>query len=209
MTRDPEHWDAVVRHYCFRKVPEEEINSEIRQRTTEVASFVCADLRLRCPPRIVWIRPLRTAEIPRTTIQEAVLEERKDFPRLRRDIRGGYTPCCPNLNEIWLRADLQKSPDLEFVVAHELRHAWQKLTCPDVFDKDCEAEGDAYPYGYAVLKQWLTNQGTLTPAVSANIDRMCAEKKVDFLKECPHVPFRALETARAACDLDCAGNGHA
>lgn len=195
MTQNSEHYIPGINRYCYGKVPEQEVSTEMVERTKAMAAFVCADLRLCSPPEIVWIRPARKTEIPGTRVQDVVLEERKaSFPRLREDIKGGYTPGCPRLHEIWIRADLKDYPALEYVVAHELRHVWQKLTRPDIFRSNCEAEGDAYPYGYSILKQSLKTHRTLTAELCSEIDQMCANTKAVFLATCPDTPFRAFET---------------
>ncbi len=194
-TANLDHLDPAGQRYCYRRLHEQEVDTETLERAAAVAAFVRADLRLHKSPRIVWIRPARVGEMPGTGVQDAVLGEcGAVFTRLQRDIREGYTPCCPSLHEIWIRADLKAWPALEYVVAHELRHAWQKLTLPGVFRDTCKAEGDAYPYGYAILKQWLRAQGRLTAEACRLIDQKCEKAEALFLTECPGTPFGVLQT---------------
>jgi hypothetical protein len=90
---------------------------------------------------------------------------------------------------------------LEYVAAHEVRHVWQKSNRKAVFEDECRAEGDAYPYGYEVLKngyevlkKMLKAQGRLTTEVRANIDQMRAKAEKVFLAERPEGVFRTLAT---------------
>jgi hypothetical protein len=175
-----------VSWYYFARVPDQDVGADMRARAGVVVEFVCANLRLCSPPKIVWIRHAQEAERPTTAFREVYLEETAAFPRLPKDIQGGYTPLNRSLYEIWIRADLEAWPDLEYVVAHELRHVWQNLTRRAVSRNECERDGDAYPYGYAILKQLLSTQGRLTAEVSADIDRKCEQARAKY----PGTPFR-------------------
>lgn len=61
------------------------------------------------------------------------------------DVEKACIPKNRELNEVWIRADLLDWPELECAVAHEVRHAWQKSSHPEVFADDCRAEADATP----------------------------------------------------------------
>ena len=197
MTKKPCHWDASIERYCFSKVSEQEVTPEILQRAGAAAAFVCADLRMLRPPKSVWIRPVHPPAAAAALGGRALdvrLEEshRSAFTRLPEPVREGYTPCHPDLHEIWIRSDLTASPDLEYVVAHELRHVWQKLHLPEVFRCDCRAEGDAYPYGYEVLKRYLESQGRLTSAIRRDIDDKRAAAEKEFRAAWPDASFEII-----------------
>jgi len=149
------------------------------------------------PPKSVWIRPVPPPAAAAALGGRALdvrLEEshRSAFTRLPEPVREGYTPCHPDLHEIWIRSDLTASPDLEYVVAHELRHVWQKLHLPEVFRCDCRAEGDAYPYGYEVLKRYLESQGRLTSAIRRDIDDKRAAAEKEFRAAWPDASFEII-----------------
>jgi hypothetical protein len=123
---------------------------------------------------------------------DVVLEEQHPaFTRLRGDIRAGYTPCRPDLHEIWIRNDLTAFPALEYVVAHEVRHLWQKLFSTDFRDV-CQAEGDAYPYGYDVLRRYLDSQGRLTTELGEEIDSNRANAAGQFRTVWPNGSFAII-----------------
>jgi hypothetical protein len=123
-----------------------------------------------------------------------MLEEQARFPRLRWDIGEGvgYTPQHPDLREIWIRSSLTAFPDLEYVAAHEVRHVWQKLTHAPVFEDPCRAEGDAYPYGYEVLKRMLQAQGRLNTRVCEKMDQTRDNAERAFRAKWPEGVFETL-----------------
>src|SRR6266542_4471920 len=118
-TDKPDHWDPTTSTYCYAKVCEHEVIAEIRERVSQVVGFVCVELRLSARPTIVWIRPAQQYERPRTGLQRRADKERTSFPRLPNDICGGYTPAGYLLDEIWIRTDLLRFPDLECVRSEE------------------------------------------------------------------------------------------
>lgn len=170
MSPVPLHLEVATGRYFFMKVPNEEVAKEMIARAEDVHAFVCLDLRIE-PPRIVWIRP--AAPTSKSEPPKFDHEEELDaVVRLRRDAPGGLTLKNRRLHEIWIRSDLTTHPNLEYVVAHELRHAAQKKHCPEVFydDDDGRAEGDVYPYGYEVLKRYFASAAHLTDELRQEIE---------------------------------------
>ena len=178
MTNELYHLDPNIKRFCYGKIAEDGVSSDLLERAREMTAFVCADLPLLNPPTIVWIRPVEpslASAILGSRTQDFRLEERNSsFTRLKRNILGGYTPGS-DLHEIWIRSDLVARPNLEFVVAHELRHAWQKLNDVKVFQDECESERDAYRYGYDVLERYLDAKGEYTTELRDGIDQKRAE----------------------------------
>lgn len=191
------HKDLRIGRYCFAKVPEQEVSSDIRDRAKEVAAFVCADLHIDDPPKIVWIRPAQpesAAEVLGDSAQDVMLETLNPYyTRLRSDICGGFTPDHPFLrNEIWIRSDRSEWPNLEYAVAHELRHVWQDLNQAGLREDRCRAECDAYPYGYEVLIRYLKARAKLTPAVLKQIEDLRANARDVWRSNCPDTPFEVI-----------------
>lgn len=145
MADNPEHWDSAVNLYCFAKLPEQLVSVEVRQRAQAMSAFVISDLNISRPIKTVWVRPVgpQTARLGprRLDYQE---ESHANFARCRMDIEEGFTPGSYGLHEIWIRSNLDSWPNLENVIAHELRHAWQKLYTKEVFKEWCRSEADAY-----------------------------------------------------------------
>lgn len=195
MSDTPFHLDVATGRYFFTKVQDAEADRNMIARAEDVRAFVCADLRIE-PPRIVWIRPA-----PPTSKHGALKfdheEELDPVVRLREDARGGYTPKNPQLHEIWIRSDLAACPDLEYVVAHELRHVAQKEHFLDVFKVECRAEGDACPYGYEVLKRYLESKGSLTPELREQIDRQRTATQSWFQTRWPVGVFQIIQSGPA------------
>jgi hypothetical protein len=105
--------------------------------------------------------------------------------RYAKDITEGYTPPGPP-NEIWIRSGLSDLPKLEFIAAHETRHIWQKRPANGgKYDDECTAEGDAYPYGYAILTKYLTATRQLTPRIAAEVNEKRDSRRSAFLQEWP------------------------
>ena len=77
-------------------------------------------------------------------------------------------------------------------MAHETRHAWQKLWIPEVFNDECRAEGDAYPYAYAVLKRYLGARDELTDVVREDINKMRTEAEKRLSAGCPGTRFEII-----------------
>jgi hypothetical protein len=115
-----------------------------------------------------------------------------EFARVLDDILGGYTPRWPQLRQIWLRRELD-SRALEFAAAHETRHIWQKDRDMAIFSDECRAEGDAYPYGYDVLKRYLAARGRLTPESEAEIDGKRNEARSAFVRLWPNGEFQSVD----------------
>jgi hypothetical protein len=193
MSDTPFHLDVATGRYFFEKIGQSEVDKEMIARAYSVVAFVCPDLRIE-PPRIVWISPA-----PPTSkggaFKQDYQEELDDVVRLRKDTTGGFTPSNHRLREIWIRSDLTACPNLEYVVAHELRHVAQKKHCADVFHDpdDARAEGDAYPYGYEVLKRYFTSVGRLTDELRQKIDRQETETQRWFQACYPHGEYKIIQ----------------
>lgn len=199
MNETPSHKDIRLGRFCFAKVPEQEVSSDIRDRAKDVAAFVCADLHIDDPPKIVWICPAQpesAAEVLGDNAQDVMLETLDPYyARLRSDICGGFTPDHPLLrNEIWIRSDLSKWPNLEYAVAHELRHVWQDLNQAGLREDEGRAECDAYPYGYEVLFRYLEARAKLTPAVLKQIEDERENARDVCQREYPDTPFEVIRS---------------
>jgi hypothetical protein len=190
------HWDAAIERFCFAKFAESSASPEVLARTEPAVAFLCTDLHIP-RPKIVWMRPAAAAtaaaKLGRNAL-DIMLEERDpDFTRYRSDILEGCTPLRPDLHEVWIRSELNNWPDLECVVLHELRYAWQKLHLyEEIFRDECRAEGDAYPYGYEALIRFLESQRKLTTEVRDQIDAIRRRKEVNFRTRWPHGRFEIL-----------------
>lgn len=111
-----------------------------------------------------------------------------------RDIQEGYTPGLKDVNDAWIRSDLKAHSNLEFIVAHELRHAWQKLFCREVFDDESRAEVDSYPYGYKALVRYLASREQLTPTLRTDIELMQSGKRSQYFGRWPNGRFEILQS---------------
>jgi len=190
MSGTPFHLDVATGRYFFEKVAPSEVDREMIARAEDVRAFVCPDLRIE-PPGIVWIRPASPAS-KRGALKKDYEEELDPVVRLRDDVPGGVTPSNYSLNEIWIRSAPKACPNLEYVVAHELRHAAQKKHCSGVFSDTNQAEGDAYPYGYEILKQYLASAGRLTDGLGQEIDRQEAETQKWFRIRYPRGEYKTI-----------------
>ena len=186
----PFHRDTATGRYYFRKISDEEADKNLIARAESVRAFVCPDLKIK-PPMIVWICPAP----PTSKSGQLKFDHEEDLdPVVRlRDTGGGYTPKNPRLHEIWIRSDLTAFPDSEYVVAHELRHAWQKKYCRDIFEDPCRAEGDAYPYGYEVLKRYLESNGRLSTELREEIDEKRARARLVYRDRWPAGSFEVIQ----------------
>lgn len=191
------HWDSACRCFCFEKLAIDNVDLELRNRANEVVAFVCTELHISPLPEVIWIQPA-SAEVVATLFGprvQACFEERHPFyTRIRRekDIQGGFTP--EHLTQVWIRSDLSAFPALEYAAAHETRHIWQKVRDINIFRDECRAEGDAYPYGYDVLKRYLTGRACLTPELEADIDNKRVSARSIFLQTCPEGRFEVIKT---------------
>jgi hypothetical protein len=184
------HFDVVTKSYFFTKVAEDEVAGELIVRAEDVRAFVCRELKI--DSQIVWIRP--AAPISKNGPLKFDHEEELDtVVRLRRDTSGGLTPKNGQLHEIWIRTDLADCPHLEYAVAHELRHAAQKIYCPYAFGDEGRAEGDAYPYGYEALKRYFRSSGGLSDELRQKIDTQEVETKKWFQREYPDGDYKIVD----------------
>jgi hypothetical protein len=96
---------------------------------------------------------------------------------------------------------------LEFAAAHETRHVWQKETDMTLFEDECRAECDAYPYGYEVLKRYLASRGHLNPEVEAEIDGKIEEKRSALTLRWPNCRFEAIDPRGKSLNTEDAQRG--
>jgi hypothetical protein len=175
-------------HFHFQMVGQD--NIEMHNRVRDVNEFVCAELNLSPAPKIIWIRPIAEDLALKLLHEWRLIPENEGKRRpvwgmwLENEIEGGFTPQ-DFQNEIWIRHDLSQSPYLEYASAHEIRHVWQKAKGIAIFDNVCSAEGDAYPYGCAVLKRFLASKGELTPEMEVEIDQQNDKARATFQKSWP------------------------
>ena len=101
------------------------------------------------------------------------------------------------LYEIWIPSNLTTHPNLEYVVAHELRHVAQKRLCPSVYWDEAGAEGDAYPYGYHILRRYLESTRQLTEDVRRNIETTEAVARESYRKNYPNGRYAMIPLAPA------------
>jgi hypothetical protein len=188
MSGTPFHLDVATGRYFFTKVQDAEVDRNMIVRAEDVREFVCADLRIELP-KIIWIRPA-----PPTS---------KSGP-LKQNYQEDWTPlldyettplgALPRPTTPYgIRSDLTARPALEYAVAHELRHVWQKKHCRDVFQDECRAEGDAYPYGYEVLKRYLESRGGLSTELREEIDEKRARAGAVYRDRWPAGTFEAVQ----------------
>ena len=191
MSGTPFHLDVGIERYFFEKISQSEVDKKMIARAEDVRAFVCPDLKIE-PPRIVWIRPAPPSS-KRGALKNNSEEELDLVVRLQGDTAGGFTPWNFALNEIWILSNLKDIPDLEYTVAHELRHMWQKKNCQEVFKDPCQAEGDAYPYAYDALKRYLEATGRLTAERRKQIDEKRTSAQDEFRKACPDAVFGIIK----------------
>ncbi len=191
MSGSPFHLDLATGRYFFTKIQDADVDRNTIARAEDIRAFVCPDLRIQSP-RIVWILPA-----PPTSKRGALKfdheEELDSVVRLREDTAGGLAPKNCQLHEIWIRSDVTGCPNLEYVTAHELRHAAQKKHCREVFDDEPRAEGDAYPYGYEVLKRYFASAGRLNDELRQEIDRHETETQKWFLTRYPDGVYKTIQ----------------
>jgi hypothetical protein len=177
------HWHPLTKRFYFAKESKHP-NNDIPERANEIVQFVQKELRFEVLPKIIWISPVLPSAafaVLGNQVDDFRKEDRNPlFARRRKDIREGYTPINVDQNEIWIRQDLSIFPNLEFVLAHELRHAWQKLYSIEVFRDHSRSECDAYRYGYDALKRYLVDRGQLTKALDASIASEKAQAEAEF-----------------------------
>lgn len=191
MSGAPFHYDPAIKRYFFKKVPDSEVEKTLIARAQDVRAFVCPELRIE-PPKIVWLRPA-PPNAKREPLKFNYQEELDAIVRVPIDVQNGTGVTPQNLDEIWIPSDLTAHPNLEYVVAHELRHVAQKKHCPDVFADRCRAEGDAYPYGYEVLKQYFAAAGRLTDELRQELDRQETETQKWFPTSYPHGEYKTVQ----------------
>lgn len=187
------HRDFALQRYCFRKLPSAEVSVESRDRANDLIAFVSTDLDIP-PPEVIWIEPSSptvTTNALGHTPQLYADHIHPEFARVPDDIRGGYTPRWQHLRQIWLRRELDLRA-LEFAAAHETRHIFQKDKDISIFNDECQAEGDAYPYGYDVLTRYFASKDRLTPEIEAEIDEKRERARSVFLERWPKGRFEAL-----------------
>jgi hypothetical protein len=195
------HRDPALQRYCFQKLSSAVVAVETRERALDVIAFVSAELGI-APPNVIWIQPALPAV---TTVALGHIPQlyadhiHPEFARIpdRDDIHGGYTPAWPQIRQVWLRRELGFWA-LEFAAAHETRHIFQKDKDISIFNDECQAEGDAYPYGYDVLKRYFAGKGRLTPEIEAEIDGKREQARSVFLERWPKGRFEALDYRRLA-----------
>ena len=86
----------------------------------------------------------------------------------------GFTPIHPK-NQIWIPAVL-KTPALECVIAHELKHVHQNLARPKYVADPWEKDADAYAFQYGAATRALAAAGRLTDQLRAQIETV--ERKI-------------------------------
>jgi hypothetical protein len=190
-----DNWDSRIRRYCFQKLSSLAVDIVVRERAIEVIAFVSADLGIS-PPAVIWIRPASPAAASHVlgpTACDWADERHQKFARVGNRIPGGYAPWPEELREVWLRSDLSAFPALEYVAAHEVRHVWQKATDITIFRDECRAEGDAYPYGYDVLKRYLAARARLTPEIERDIEMKRESARSEYSRLWPNGRFGALD----------------
>src|SRR5690349_6854761 len=180
------HQDLANRRYYFRKIPDSEAAKDQLERAARVRAFVCPDLKI-APPEIVWLCPAAPAS-KTGSLKPASVEELDSVVRFEIDLSTGYgyTPNNFSLHEIWIPNDLTAHPNLEYVIAHELRHAAQKKLCPAVLLDKARAEGDAYPYGFYILKRYLESIGHLSEDLRRDIESKEAAARESFRNKYPN-----------------------
>lgn len=200
MSNDKRHWDESKERFLFEKVDRPD-DPEMAERASLMAVFACTDLGILRHPKLVWIRPGNPASTevrargPVGYEVQEVHQPRFTFSPVN---MAGFTPIYEDLYEFWMRADLYESPKLEMMVAHELRHVWQKLQNLKAFaDPSQEAlasvEGDAYPYAFHLLRLYFQQQGLLTTELREKIDRMNSAYEEWYYREYPRGTYQILE----------------
>jgi hypothetical protein len=133
------YYDSALDVYCFQKISASEIDIRMRDRTKGVVSFICAELQIFPFPDVIWIQPAPVGVVSQlfgVRVQRYFEETHPSYTRTKIDIRQGYTP--EHGRQVWVRSDLSAYPDLEYVVAHEIRHIWQKVNDLKIFHDECK-----------------------------------------------------------------------
>jgi hypothetical protein len=194
---DDFNWDAGLQLFCFQKLSPNDVDGETHERATAVIAFVSKALVIP-PPKLVWIKRSSPEETS-SVLKHALADElHPEFARVRSKIIGGYAP--QYIDHVWIRSDVSRFPDLEFVAAHETRHIWQKaINYLNLFCVECRAELDAYPYADDVLKEYLRTTERLSPEVEEELTATRHLWRCKLLKRWPNGRFEALtiEKARA------------
>jgi hypothetical protein len=198
LLRNEKGRQEVNAYYCERLSSDVILPNNVRDRARDVVEFVGRRLKPTVLPQVIWIRFVTqdvATEIIKRRRAAGDLAVGCPSPVLRLEMRidGGFTPN-DDSNEIWIQRDLDL-PTLEFVVAHEVRHIWQKTTNVAIFDDSCRSECDAYAFAYDELKQYLkvrTKEG-LAAEIEADIDHKRDLRRAEFLKCCPHIEFRTVD----------------
>jgi hypothetical protein len=176
----PFHQDAANGRYFFRKIPDSEVDKGLTDCAEHVRAFVCPDLKIQ-PPMIVWLCPAAPAS------KRGPLRRNWTVVPLPIDVSAGFgfRPKNVRLYEIRIPSNLTAHPNLEYVVAHELRHATQKKFYPSVYWDDARAEGDAYPYGYHI-RRYLESMGHHSEDLRRDIESKEAATRESYRKNYPN-----------------------
>jgi hypothetical protein len=153
-------------------------------RAHEAYKFVSGDLMLPALA-LVFFEPLEWMEAGAQLgqeIQSTYAMERSTTFRFPINV-DGYTPSTLT-NELWIRADL-RTPGLETIIAHEMRHIWQRSQ-GTLFVEEWEAEMDAYPYGFTTASRFLQSRGELTSDRAEDLSR----RLQSFPNRCAAEPFQ-------------------
>ena len=188
------HYDLALQRYCFQKVSSTEIAGELLERARDIVAFVSKDLSIAAP-EVIWIQPsspTATSAALGTDPLQYKDHIHPEYARVSQNILGGYTPGWPELRQIWICRELNLTA-LEFAVAHETRHIWQKDKDMPLFEDECRSEGDAYPYGYDVMKLFLAANNCLAPELEAEIDRKREQARSVFTCRWPDGRFEAID----------------
>lgn len=185
--------------YGYSKLLESEIPPELLDRCAQVLSFAARSLPIPDPePRIVWVAPLDLVTIEREVGAVQLHHREEAHPRYSRILRKlepkvGYTPGNLDLSEFWLQASIPpESHHIEFAVLHEWRHVWQKRFRPAIFKKEPLAEGDAYPYAYLLVKEYLQTRGHWTFGIENEINSQYQITQEWFEKKYPGTPYAVI-----------------
>ena len=153
-------------------------------RARGALEFVCRELRCHAPS-LVWICPTSPA-LKSEPLKFDYEEELDAIVRLTQDTTGGFTPWNHSLHEVWILSTRDACPHLEFAIIHEVRHAYQKKFCRDVFEDPGRAEGDAYAFGYALVRRYFSS---IQIELMEAIDRQEAETRQWFQSKFPQSAY--------------------
>jgi hypothetical protein len=154
-----QHFDPNIKRYWFRNVAGSQVSEEMRRLAADVFEFVVKDLDLSdLGASLTWIRPERW-QVARQEHFNAVgrLAAGQGFqcecscePE---DVVSGYVPR-ESTREIRIRSDLSDAA-LKKVIAHELRHLYQKKICGvSCLDGQGDCETDAYSYCHDIIAKF-------------------------------------------------------